>query len=139
MKKRLRLNRVELARIQKRIRVEPDTGCWTWLGPTTPNGYPKWMVRPGEGERVVHRVLYEHFHNQEIPPGLQGDHLCRNRICVNPVHQELVTPSQNTDRQAHANRLKDRCPKGHAYDEANTRLRSDGRRACRQCDRERVR
>lgn len=29
------------------------------------------------------------------------------------------------------------CPKGHAYDEENTRRTSEGRRACRACDRER--
>jgi hypothetical protein len=139
VKERLILNRLELARIQKRYRVDPETGCWLWTGPTTPNGYAKWMVRPGERERVVHRVLWEHHHRQKIPEGLQGDHLCRVRLCVNPAHQELVTPSENTDRQEHANRLKTECAKGHPYDDQNTRIRPDGRRACRACDRERTR
>ncbi len=139
MKRRLVLNQVELARIKKRIRLDEDTGCWLWQGPTTPNGYGKWMVRPGESERVIHRVMWEHANRTPVPAGRQLDHLCRNRTCCNPRHLEPVTPSENTDRQDHANRRKDRCPKGHPYDATNTRLRSDGRRACRACDAERVR
>lgn len=138
-KPRLRLNRAELARLHRQIKVDPATGCWLWQGRLTPNGYARAMVRPGERERVVHRILWEHAHNEPIPDGFQGDHLCRVRNCVNPDHQELVTPSENTDRQAHANRLKTQCSKGHPFTAENTRIRSDGKRACRTCDAERVR
>jgi hypothetical protein len=97
------------------------------------------MVRPGERERVIHRVMWEHAHRQAVPDGLQLDHLCRNRLCCRPDHLEPVTPATNTDRQDHANRGKTACAHGHPFTEANTRIRSDGKRACRQCDRERVR
>lgn len=33
-----------------------------------------------------------------IPPGLQIDHLCRNKICVNPAHLEPVTHRENLMR-----------------------------------------
>jgi hypothetical protein len=33
-----------------------------------------------------------------IPEGLQLDHLCRNRACVNPDHVQPVTNAVNTQR-----------------------------------------
>ena len=123
----------------RQVKIDPQTDCWLWQGPTTTNGYPKAQARPGERERVVHRILWEDRHRQQIPDGMQGDHLCRVRICVNPDHQEIVTPSENTQRQEHFNRNRTECKNGHQFDESNTRIRPDGKRACRACDRERVR
>ena len=37
-------------------------------------------------------------HRSDIPAGLQVDHLCRVRACVNPWHMDLVTPAVNTQR-----------------------------------------
>ncbi len=33
--------------------------------------------------------------NGPIPIGLQIDHSCHNRLCVNPAHLRLCTPGQN--------------------------------------------
>jgi len=129
------LNSSEMARIKRQIKVEND--CWVWQGQQTPNGYGKHRVGPGKRERVIHRILWEHYKNQKVPENLQLDHLCRNRLCCNPDHFEAVTGSENTKRQDHANRKKDKCPKGHEYNEENTRNTSSGRRVCRQCDRDR--
>ena len=134
-----RLNRAELARMHRLITVNEETGCWEWKGNTTTNGYGKWQRGPGHRERVIHRITYEHYKDQKIPDRMQGDHLCRNRICCNPDHIEIVTPSENTIRQDHAGRRKTHCPKGHEYNEKNTRNTSDGKRVCRACDRERIR
>lgn len=135
--KHWRLNPSELARIKRKVTTEGE--CWIWTGPTTPNGYGKHRRGPGHPDRVVHRILWEHENDQEIPPGMQLDHLCRNRACCNPVHFEVVTPSENTKRQDHWFRNKEACPKGHAYDEANTRITPAGKRICRECDRARKR
>jgi hypothetical protein len=137
------LNRAEHARIRRLIVPTPapsdidlEGPCWIWQGKTTPNGYAKFRAKPGAPERVVHRVLWEFYNNAPVPDGLQLDHLCRTRACVQPTHFEAVTPSENTLRQDHANRRKTHCPRGHEYTPENTR--TDGvRRWCRQCHRER--
>ena len=130
------LDRAEHARFMRNVKPDPD-GCWLWQGPTTPNGYGKYR-RPGQRERVAHRVLWEHY-NGPVPDGMELDHLCRARNCVRPEHFEVVTPSENTRRQDHANRNKTACPQGHDYTPENTRTDASGRRNCRTCDRERTR
>ena len=130
-----RLNSSELARINRQIKKEED--CWIWQGPQTPNGYGKHKTGPGKTDRVIHRIVWEHYKNQQITEGLQLDHLCRNRLCCNPDHFEQVTGSENTKRQDHANRRKTHCPKDHEYTEETTRITPAGKRVCKICDRAR--
>jgi hypothetical protein len=132
------LNRGELARLARLYTIDPETQCWLWKGKLTPNGYAKWAKGPGQPDRVAHRIVYEHYKRRDITEGMQLDHLCRTRHCINPDHFEEVTASENTKRQDHAGRRKTECPKGHAYDEENTRISKDGKRVCRACDRQRT-
>lgn len=131
------LNLTEYRRMQRKITINPVTSCWEWTGPKTPNGYGKHRRGPGHPERMTHRLMWEHHRNEEIPPGMQLDHLCRNRACCNPDHLEVVTASENTKRQDHHARNRTHCPKGHEYSEANTRITPAGKRVCRECDRSR--
>jgi hypothetical protein len=78
----------------------------------------------------VHRAVYERYVGP-IPPGLEIDHLCRVRNCVNPAHLEAVTRGENVRRQM---AVITHCPQGHEYTTANTRVGRDRKRGCRRCD-----
>jgi hypothetical protein len=73
-----------------------------------------------------------------VPEGLELDHLCRVRGCVNPKHLEPVTHRENLMRGeswSAVNARKTHCPEGHPYDETNTYIDGKGRRRCRECAR----
>ena len=111
---------------------EPNTGCWLWTAAANGRGYGTFW---SEGKNVLsHRYAYERWVGP-IPDGLQIDHLCRVRNCVNPGHLEPVTSRENTLRGetvGAANASRTHCPQGHEYDEKNTYVwRSE--RYCRTC------
>lgn len=89
-------------RLLSRVTVDQTTGCWLFIGGQTGDGYGRFSVN-GRLE-VPHRTAYEMFVG-EIPAGLQLDHLCRTRHCVNPDHLEPVTPSENIRRSFAARKL----------------------------------
>ena len=76
--------------------IDPKTGCWNWSLGTKHGGYSH--MRDGGKNTAAHRIFYERFKGP-IPAGLQIDHLCRNRLCVNPDHLEAVTAEINQHRR----------------------------------------
>lgn len=118
-------------------KVNKTSTCWLWLG-TTWDGYGKF--RRNGHTQFVHRAVYETMVGP-IPSGLQIDHLCRVRNCVNPSHLEVVTQLTNIRRGTNSNRSKTHCPKGHPYSKENTyipRTRPNNR-MCFSCKRKRER
>ena len=116
----------------------PDTseGCWIWTAARQKGGYGS--IGSGLGSTILaHRYAYQLFVG-DVPDGMELDHLCRNTACVNPNHLEAVPHRVNMLRGltvAAAHAAKTCCPRGHAYDEANTRVYR-GQRHCRACHRE---
>ncbi len=107
-------------------------GCWLWFGATS-DGY-------GQGHfkgktRQAHRVSYE-LANGPIPEGMQLDHLCRIRCCINPAHLEPVTCKENVHRgngYAGINSRKTHCKNGHPLSGENLCVTLNGQRNCRIC------
>lgn len=75
--------------------IELETGCRIWQGSKVGAGYG--VVSTGNRRVYVHRLAYE-LANGPIPEGLEIDHLCAVKDCVNPEHLEAVTHAENMRR-----------------------------------------
>lgn len=125
--------------VAKRVTTNAE-GCWLWTGTTTKAGYGQ--VRRNGKAIYAHRAVYEALVGP-IPEGLQIDHLCRVRNCVNPLHLEPVTQRENLLRGetiTARNAAKTHCPQGHAYEGDNIYRRADrpNSRGCNTCLRSRA-
>lgn len=113
--------------------------CWYWRTPSTDLYYGQFKSK---GKRyLAHRVAYELFNGVEIPTGLEIDHLCHNRPCVNPSHLEAVTHKVNQQRSwspVGENAKKVKCLNGHIFTDANTYVYR-WERHCKMCRRLRQR
>lgn len=69
-----------------------ETPCWIWARAKNHTGYGH--VRG----QLAHRYVYEH-HRGPVPEGLTLDHLCEEKLCVNPDHLEAVSHAENCRRQ----------------------------------------
>jgi hypothetical protein len=128
------------ARFWAKVFVDTEAGCWLWTASTDSNGYGQFVTGSRtDGSRRqwrAYRFAYEAIVGQ-VRHGLQLDHVCRVRRCVNPAHLEAVTSRENTLRgesPAAANATKTHCPAGHPYVGDNLRIYRGWRR-CRACDR----
>lgn len=105
------------------------SGCLVWDRPGA-NGYGYLAV--DGSDQLAHRLSFETFVGP-IPDGLQIDHLCRNKACINPEHLEPVTQAENLRRWAET---VTHCPRNHPYDDENTYWRKDRPgRQCKACNR----
>jgi hypothetical protein len=129
-------NRAELARFFSKVSPVRITGCWLWTAAIKDDGYGVFgLGRSGFG---AHVVAYRWFVGA-IPDGLQVDHLCRHRRCVNPAHLEAVTRIENVKRFI---ATRTHCQRGHAVTPENTIRLYSGKgvkaNACLACHRLRL-
>lgn len=128
-------------RLMAKFEVNPETGCWIWTAAKNAFGYG---VIGGPDPRVrktllAHRAMYVEL-SGSIPEGLDLDHLCRVRHCVNPSHLEPVTRRVNLlrgDTWTAQHAAATHCPQGHPYSGHNLIVRRTARgtagRQCRAC------
>lgn len=120
--------------------VECENGCWVWGRSLRGTKYGG-LVRDGKGV-AAHRAAWE-LAKGPIPEGMTIDHLCRNTLCINPSHLEVVTLRENVLRSegiAAREARQTHCKYGHEFTEANTyRLPSKRSRYCRECKRQKER
>lgn len=134
------------SRFWSKVQPEGDGGvdnCWLWVGQLNANGYGVFKTGGPGSATGAHRVAYE-LMVDNIPEGLQIDHLCRTTSCVNPWHLEPVTAQVNVARSTAGSaararqQAKTHCPKGHEYTEANVLVKKTNyggtSRGCRACN-----
>lgn len=115
-------------------KVERTEDCWNWQGYINQRwGYG--YVRINSKLWRVHRLSFTLLKGG-IPSGKHLDHLCRNRICVNPDHLEPVTNKENVLRGngiTAQNERKTQCHNGHPLNGANLYITPLGYRNCKTC------
>lgn len=110
----------------------PRGKCWVWQGGKSNSGYG--VMKLFGKMASPHRVAWEWMYAQPIPQSLDIDHLCRNRLCCNPLHLEPVTRSVNNTRGliGGKKRVDDRCSRGHLVKGQNAK-KNGNNILCRIC------
>ena len=96
---------IYLPRFWAKVRIDPQN-CWIWTGSANQKGYGQLYLKVNGKHRVIkaHRFAYESFFGP-IPEGLELDHLCRVRQCVNPAHLDPITHVENLNRRWERERM----------------------------------
>ena len=116
--------------------TELDNGCWRWNGSMNKKSGYGVMHSFGYGYVYAHRVSYL-YHYGSLDCDLVIDHICRNRLCINPSHLRQVTQKVNILENSNSfcvkNKRKTECINGHEFSIENTIFKPNGYRVCRVC------
>lgn len=125
-RKRLSLDKTIWSKVNK------TETCWLWTGPLNAKGYgcAYYNGKCMSAHRAVYFILVG-----IISDGLEFDHKCRVRNCVNPEHLEPVTHTVNLKRSPFRGGKKFICKRGHVFTTKNTRMQN-GTKVCLICSRE---
>lgn len=125
-----------LDRFWAKIDVRGADECWPWLASIHGLGYGQFNT----SKRIMnaHIVAFELSNKKEVPAGLEVDHRCRNRLCMNPNHLEPVTKKENILRGFSPMAIQARqtsCIYGHPFTPENTYWygKKKNHRMCLKC------
>lgn len=125
-----------LAEFWGKVEKRGPAECWPWLAGVSSNGYGMFNKYRPRVSLLAHRIAYESTIGP-IPKGLVIDHLCDNKLCVNPAHLRVTTHRDNILRgtgQSARNARKTHCSNGHPLSGDNLWIRpSRGTRICKIC------
>lgn len=98
---------VEESRFWSKVDIAGDGLCWNWRGAVNATGgygmFHRSLRLHGPSAFVYsHRLSFEYAHGG-IPDGHVIDHLCANRLCVNPNHLQATTSRMNIARMPRFN------------------------------------
>lgn len=98
-----RVERGTLGYFMTRVSIGSADGCWNWTGPANKKGYGSAQLNGVK--HLAHKAIYL-LHGLRVPAGFHLDHLCLNKLCVNPLHLEPVTAAENVRRQHEVRRAR---------------------------------
>ena len=120
----------------------PDA-CWPWTGGVTRGANRvRGMFYVNGKAALAHRLSAILTYGKPMQ-GQVTMHSCDNPICCNPRHLAWGTQKKNMEdcslRKRASGQIKSHCVHGHRYSDENCRIRPNGRRACRECQKIRMR
>lgn len=117
-----------------------ESGCWISRYSHSRNGYSQigWSERGKRHMVTGHRASWVRV-NGQVPLGMTIDHLCKQRMCVNPEHMRLLPNYENARRIDGKDWPIGTCANGHSADSLRPvkRRSKDGSprwgRTCYEC------
>ena len=89
------MNKKTRIKFRQNVRVNEKTGCWEWIGFLDHRGYGRFYNPRKQQNEPAHRFLWEFANGRKIPKGYEFHHICGNRRCVRPSHNEIIFHSRH--------------------------------------------